>query len=149
MVCKSLQVVLTTAIPGAIHLNKDVQLACFSPNSALDEIGCWARSASHPRVLTQACDSLCSCESLFMCDSFFMRITCDSATTRYLRVTRFFALDSLFTQASRLLPLPQRGNFFLQAPVHHVANLNEMRTVRINHLKFRFQSLLNLHVISC
>ena len=142
MVCKSLQVVLTTAIPGAIHLNKDVQLACFSPNSALDEIGCWARSASHARVLPLACDSLCSCESLFMCDSFFMRDSLfahDSLSAR----------DSLFTQPRDYFRPPQRRNFFLHTHVHHVANLNQTGAVGINHLKFRFQSLLNLHVISC
>ena len=118
MVCKSLLGVLTTTIPGSIHLNKDVQLACFSPNSALDEIGCWARSASHPRVLPQACDSLCSCESLFMCDSFFMR-------------------DSLFTQPRDYFRPPQRRNFFfLQTHVHHVASLNEIGAVGINQVPF-------------
>ena len=105
MACKSLQVVLTTAIPGAVHLNKDVQLACFSPNSALDEIGCWVRSASHARVLPLACDSLCSRESLFMCDAFFMRDSLfahDSLSAR----------DSLFTQPRDYFRPPQRRNFF-------------------------------------
>ena len=78
MACKSLPEVLTTAIPGSIHLDKDMQLVCFSPN----EIGWWAQSASHVRVLPLACDSLCSCESLFMCDSFFIRITCSLRATR-------------------------------------------------------------------
>ena len=105
MVCKSLQGVLTTAIPESIHLNKDVKLACFSPNSALDEIGCLARSASHARVLPLACDSLCSRESLFMCDSFFMR---DSLFAHDLLSAR----NSLFTQPRDYFRPPQRRNFF-------------------------------------
>ena len=105
MACKSPLGVLTTAIPGSIHLNKDVQLACFSPNSASDEIGCWARSASHARVLPLARDSLCSCESLFMCDSFFMR---DSLFAHDLLSAR----NSLFTQPRDYFRPPPGRNFF-------------------------------------
>ena len=84
--------------------------------------------------------SLCATRSLFESRALYARLGSDS----------IYARDSLFTQTSRLLPSASKTQFFfLRTHLHHVANLIEMGAVEINHLKFRFQSLLNLHVISC
>lgn len=74
--------------------------------------------------------------------------TRSSCVTRFLRMTRFQRVTrSLLNLAITSLRLKD-AIFFLHTHVHHVANLNQMGAVGINHLKFRFQSLLNLHVIS-
>ena len=75
--------------------------------------------------------------------------TRSSCVTRFLRMTRSQRVTrSLLNRAITSARLKD-AIFFLHTHVPHVANLNQMGAVGINHLKFRFQSLLNLHVISC